>query len=322
MTNYTMPIEPFSIPLPPPEAPQQPSTHYYITKTWVGSTSLGDTAAGVFEQLRNHAAPGQTYRINDNGDLVWPDGTVTHDTTLSVFGPVKHVVFPDEMTIVNTTMEGHIFDPGNVWRRVVQEGDNFYIVTEGYGQGPFGDANQFLGPKFWPFVDLHIYEALHIPPEAVPDSNGMFPVGSFKKLEVDDSGQQTLTVGQLLPDSSAATISGAATVANNVASFSNSDLTVTTGDNVGATVHLAAGSQVAVSDTGTVTISTVQNGFLQHITSLPANGMRIDTAFAPGGGSLAGAGAAHRMGQRHDHRALLLVDFTIGTCGQPRPGVA
>src|SRR4051812_40793511 len=99
--------------------------HYYTIATPVGRVSEGVTAEFAFDALLRFATP---FKISSNP-------VTTGDTTLIVpLGYVEHTVFPDRMTVVNTTMEGyHFLHPGNVWRSVVQRGDDIYIVTEGYG---------------------------------------------------------------------------------------------------------------------------------------------------------------------------------------------
>jgi hypothetical protein len=85
------------------------TAHFYEQKTWVGSTTLGDTVQAAFEALRFNATPFQAgVRINETGDI----------TNVPGLGPVEHFVFPETMLIVNTTMDGHVLAPGNVWRQV------------------------------------------------------------------------------------------------------------------------------------------------------------------------------------------------------------
>jgi hypothetical protein len=50
----------------------------------------------------------------------------------------------------------HFLDPGNVWRSVIQRGDDIYIVTEGYGVGIAPDVNKLLGPAVFRTADLQI----------------------------------------------------------------------------------------------------------------------------------------------------------------------
>jgi hypothetical protein len=92
----------------------------------------------------------------------------TGDTTyIPLLGYVEHYVFPDRLTVVNTTVQGsHFLDPGNVWRSVVQRGDDIYIVTEGYGVGIAPDQNRLLGPVAFRTADLQIRAFLK--PDGVP----------------------------------------------------------------------------------------------------------------------------------------------------------
>lgn len=104
------------------------------------------TARAVFEALRYHAAPFQSNRIARDGD----------ETGIPGLGKVKHFVFPEQMTIVNTTLPGHLLHSGNVFRRVVQDGDDIYIETEGYGTGLFPRSNERAASGLWEQVDQSI----------------------------------------------------------------------------------------------------------------------------------------------------------------------
>src|SRR3954470_507423 len=86
-------------------------THYYTTATYVGSISEGVTAQRAFDALLRYATP---LKISDNSPVA------TGDTTfIPLLGNVEHYVFPDRLTVVNTTVQGsHFLDPGNVWRSV------------------------------------------------------------------------------------------------------------------------------------------------------------------------------------------------------------
>jgi hypothetical protein len=64
-----------------------------------------------------------------------PYARAIDDTDILHYAPIKHEIFPGERTIVNTTKRGHPLYSGNVHRTVVQEGDDLYVVTHGYGTG-------------------------------------------------------------------------------------------------------------------------------------------------------------------------------------------
>lgn len=130
--------------------------HQYDTKTWVGNVKQGVTAEMAFEALRYHAAPLQLSRISKDGDI-------TNIPLGPLGGKVEHFIFPEQLTIVNTTFPRHVFHPGNVFRRVVQEGDDIYIVSKGYGVGNFPTINEAVSKLVWPVVDQSIRERLNSP---------------------------------------------------------------------------------------------------------------------------------------------------------------
>lgn len=107
-------------------------SHDYTQRTWVGNLRQGITPEAAFEALRYHAVPNQTGRIFNTGDISNIRGPFREFPVASA-GEVVHYVFPDAFTIVNTTLPGHIFYPGNVFRTIVQEGNDIYVVTHGYG---------------------------------------------------------------------------------------------------------------------------------------------------------------------------------------------
>lgn len=84
------------------------------------------------------------------------------------FGPIRQHVDDDRLTIVNTTMPGHVLHPGNVFRSVIQKGDDLYVVTEGYGTGILPGPNE-TGKLIWSLPDhlirreLNPYPALGYP---------------------------------------------------------------------------------------------------------------------------------------------------------------
>src|ERR1700674_3018561 len=126
--------------------------HYYTQTTWVGSVKTGVTAAAAFEALRSNSTPFQNgVRINETGDV----------TDIPGLGSVQHIVDAERMTIVNTTMDGHILHPGNVFRQIIQEGDNIFVRTSGYGVGILPDINNSLGPSLWQSVDVGIRNQLN-----------------------------------------------------------------------------------------------------------------------------------------------------------------
>lgn len=106
--------------------------HHYQREQWIGSTRQGNTLQSAFEALKRHAIPFQ-------GDQNSNDGAVLDIRGL---GPIRQHVDDDRLTIVNTTMPDHVLHPGNVFRSIVQRGDDLYVVTEGYGTGILPGANE------------------------------------------------------------------------------------------------------------------------------------------------------------------------------------
>ena len=125
--------------------------HQYPVKSWVGSISQGNTSQQAFESLSRHATPFQ-------GGVPSVDGGVMH---IPIFGPVRQMVDPDHLTIVNTTLPGHLLYPGNVFRSVVQEGDNLYVVTQGYGTGVLPGLNETVAVPTWKSTDFGIRRELN-----------------------------------------------------------------------------------------------------------------------------------------------------------------
>jgi hypothetical protein len=112
--------------------------HYYSSKRWVGSINGGVTPEQAFESLTRHATPYQSVTSVDGGIVDIPG-----------VGRVRQHVDPDRMTIVNTTEPGHLLHPGNVFRSIVREGNDLYVVTEGYGTGIFPEVNKAVLSKGW-----------------------------------------------------------------------------------------------------------------------------------------------------------------------------
>jgi hypothetical protein len=140
---------------------------------------LGATPEAAFEALRRHATPFQGRMWASDGDV----------TDIPRLGRVRHIVDRERFTIVNTTMDGHILHPGNVFRSIVQEGDDLYVVTQGYGVGRFPRKNELIAPFAWRSVDLEIRDKLsplstfegHMPPES-PSDPALARARDLKKL--------------------------------------------------------------------------------------------------------------------------------------------
>jgi hypothetical protein len=151
------------IPLPAGTEVTVNGPHYYSTRTWVGRPSDGITPQQAFEALSRHATPFQ-------------QGSSINDGTIDIpgFGKVHQLVDPDRLNIVNTTMPGHVFYPGNVHRSIIQDGDNLYVETRGYGTGLFPRLNEFFAPWVWEHEDRKVLDELKQRPESTlsPDGTG------------------------------------------------------------------------------------------------------------------------------------------------------
>lgn len=146
-------MDPVPIPRTPASGP-----HNYNQRTWVGNVRLGATPQAAYESLLRRATPfqdGRRISNEDETDIPFFSGSK------HVFGRVKHYVFPEHLTVVNTTMEGHLLHPGNVHRSIVQEGDDLYVVTQGYGSGMVPKVNEVLAPPGWQAVDFGIRDDLN-----------------------------------------------------------------------------------------------------------------------------------------------------------------
>lgn len=73
------------------------------------------------------------------------------------------MVDPERLTIVNSTMPDHLLHPGNVFRKIVRDGDDLYVVTQGYGTGILPRANEVGSHHLWSRVDDEIFKELNPP---------------------------------------------------------------------------------------------------------------------------------------------------------------
>jgi hypothetical protein len=117
------------------QIPLPSGPHFYSNESWVGSIAQGNTAREAFDRLSEHATPFQGGVPSVNGGVI----DIPH------MGSVRQLVDPDRLTIVNTTEPGHLLYPGNVFRSIVQRGDDLYVVTNGYGTGVFPKGNEKAG---------------------------------------------------------------------------------------------------------------------------------------------------------------------------------
>jgi len=139
--------------------------HYYgppAARTRLGNVKQGVTPERAFDVLRDYAAPNQLRRVMNSGDVSDARLTVAGIPVWSL-GNIEHHVFPEALTIVNTTLPGHMLYPGNVFRSIVRDGDDVYVETRGYGTGPLKDLTERAGPGFWRRIDEEMRDRLNAP---------------------------------------------------------------------------------------------------------------------------------------------------------------
>src|SRR3954467_9883855 len=132
----------FDIPIPT-------GPHFYRTRTLVGRVSDGITPTQAMQALLRHATPFQS-KIAEDGKT----------TDIPILGAVRHRIDPERRMVVNTTERGHWLAPGNVHRSIVQDGDDIYVQSDGYGTGSFPEMNAHLAKRVWPIVDDNIRREL------------------------------------------------------------------------------------------------------------------------------------------------------------------
>jgi hypothetical protein len=75
--------------------------------------------------------------------------------------PVRTTVDPQNSTIVNYTLKGHIFYPGKITREVVSSGGYVVVKTTGEGYGAWTGFNVFMGRDvIFKEIDEHLSEAV------------------------------------------------------------------------------------------------------------------------------------------------------------------
>lgn len=100
------------------------------------------------EILRRHD-PVVNCKINELVSLVGLDN------------PVRTRVDAINSTIVNYTLEEHIFYPGKITRKVIQDGGSIVVTTEGEGFGQYASFNEFFGENvIFDLVDTELSDAV------------------------------------------------------------------------------------------------------------------------------------------------------------------
>ena len=137
------------LPLGAGDIPIPTGPHFYRTRTLVGRVSDGITLTQAMQALLRHATPFQS-KVAEDGKT----------TDIPILGAVRHRIDPERRMVVNTTEPGHWLDPGNVHRSIVQDGDDIYVQSDGYGTGSFPEINAHLAKRVWSFVDDDIRREL------------------------------------------------------------------------------------------------------------------------------------------------------------------
>jgi hypothetical protein len=114
---------------------------------------------------------------------------------IPMFGSVQQRVDPERFTVVNTTTPDHRLHPGNVHRSVVQDGDDFYVVTHGYGTGVFPGLNELTANTVWGSLDHNIRHEIN------PYTPVGYPMDEMNALENagSSSGQENLGIASNRP---------------------------------------------------------------------------------------------------------------------------
>ncbi len=71
-------------------------------------------------------------------------------------GPILHFVHANSRMVINETMNGHLLHPGEVRRRIIDDGVSIRIQTHGVGTGRAAIANVFFADFLWTSVDKRI----------------------------------------------------------------------------------------------------------------------------------------------------------------------
>ena len=171
--------------------------HSYPVKNWVGRLSQGNTLQQAFGVLLGRATPFQGGEPSIDNEVINIDG----------LGPVRQRVDRDRLTIVNTTEPDHVLHPGNVHRSIVQEGDDIYVVTHGYGTGIFPTLNEWAARGIWAMPDhevrhkLNPYAPLGYPVDEMnaPAAIGREPESSIRLID-PAKPPKGLVTGEPMPD--------------------------------------------------------------------------------------------------------------------------
>lgn len=123
-----------------PAKPAKPSTPAGTPHTYVISRSTLCSAPAAFSQLMQQgmSAPGAPAGRPGTRTIQLPGLTSPN--------PISQFVDPSTMTITNTTLQGHVFDPGSVFIQVTPNPDGTSNITiTGTGTGNYPEINDLIG---------------------------------------------------------------------------------------------------------------------------------------------------------------------------------
>jgi hypothetical protein len=110
--------------------------HYYELNNDICSTTKPEcTTDNVFIELKKYPAPGW------DGSKSVKNGGVSEIGPLGVGGSVIHVVDEKNKQVTNVTLPGHIFEQGEVRRKVVEDNGKIKINTIGEGVNKSAEKN-------------------------------------------------------------------------------------------------------------------------------------------------------------------------------------
>lgn len=125
-----------------------PHMHRYEVKSTICYTSNPNcTPMNVYDALKKYPAP---FVFNANGVA---QDEVSHVTG---FGPVRHVVNAENLSVTNVTLGNHELHPGLVFQQIYKDGEEIGVRTIGIGTGAWGWQSEVLAPVVWGFNGIMI----------------------------------------------------------------------------------------------------------------------------------------------------------------------
>jgi len=112
---------------------------------------FGCAPRDAFDVVRLFSAPGDGYA---------QDGT--HVVTLTGNNPILQTVDPKALTILNTTLPGHVFHWGTVKLSILQDkAGSVSLRIVGNGLSAYSDVNQIFGPAIFFGLGMGAFQALN-----------------------------------------------------------------------------------------------------------------------------------------------------------------